>query len=265
MPAISRGDVRIHYELSGRAGGELLMLSNSLGSSLRMWDQVLAPLEAEHHVLRFDTRGHGGSSVPPGPYTLDQLGQDVLHLLDEFGADRVNFCGLSLGGLTGMWLGLYAPHRLNRLILANTAARIGSVEMWDERVAFVRQSGMKALAEITPARWLTAQYRETHADEMKQVEAMITSTSPDGYCACCAALRDTDLRPHIPSIDVPSLVIAGTHDPATPPSEGRALAAGLRCGQYVELDSSHLSAWERSHEFAQAVLNFLDPGGRSNG
>ncbi|HUY95491.1 MAG TPA: 3-oxoadipate enol-lactonase [Terracidiphilus sp.] len=257
MPVISKGDLSIQYALSGHEDGDLLVLSNSLGSDFSMWNKVLAPLEAEFHVLRYDTRGHGASSVPPGPYSLNDLGQDVLLLLNEIGAHRVNFCGLSLGGLIGMWLGLKAPHRLNRLVLANTAARIGSPEMWDERVSAVRRSGMEALASATPARWFTAQYREAHPSEMKQIQAMIASTSADGYIACCAALRESDLRAGIPSMAVPSLVIAGTHDPATPPSDGRELAAALPRAHYVELDSSHLSAWERADEFVNAVLTFL--------
>jgi len=264
MPKISNGDVRLHYALSGREGGELLVLSTSIGSNMLMWDKPRARLESLYRVLRYDTRGHGASAVPPGPYTLDQLGHDVLQLLDEVGVERVNFCGLSMGGLIGMWLGLHAPHRLNRLILCNTAARVGSKEMWDERIAFVRQSGMEALAVLSLARWFTDSYRQTHPEEMDRIQRMIASNSPDGYCACCAALRDADLRASIPAIHVPTLVIAGTHDPATPPSEGRAIASALPGAQYVELDSSHLSAWERSDEFAHAVLTFL-AGERRNG
>ena len=241
------------------------MLSNSLGSSLLMWDKVLAPLESTYRILRYDMRGHGASSTPPGPYSLNQLGEDLLHLLDEIGTERMSFCGLSLGGLVGMWLAAYAPHRLSRLILANTAPRIGNPEMWDERIAFVRQSGMEPLAVANLARWFTAQYREMHGGELKQIERMIASTSTDGYCGCCAVLRVADLWPKVFSIKVPSLVIAGTHDPATPPTDGRALAAALHGAQYAELDASHLSAWEKPHEFADAVLTFLTQGEQSNG
>ena len=265
MPATSNGNPHLHYALSGRAGADLLVLSNSLGSSLAMWNKVLAPFEAEFRVLRYDMRGHGASSVPPGPYTLDELGQDVLRLLDEIGAQRVSFCGLSLGGLVGMWLGVHQPNRLKCLILANTGARIGSVEMWNDRIAFVRESGMDALAAATLARWFTPHFREAHPSEMQEVERMIASTSLDGYCACCAVLREADLRPSLRSIKVPALVIAGGHDPATPPSDGRAIVAALPDAQYIEFDSSHLSAWERPDQFAGAVLAFLAKGGRRNG
>ena len=265
MPVIENDDVRLHYTLSGRDDGDMLVLSNSLGSSLRMWDKILAPLEVRYRVLRYDTRGHGESSVPRGPYHLDQLGQDVINLLDKLGLDRVDFCGLSMGGLTGMWLGLHASHRIKRMILANTAARIGTVEMWDERVAAVRQSGMESLAVAGLARWFTPQYRATHAGEMDEVQRMIASTNPEGYCACCAVLSEADLRERIGSIAVPTLVIAGTHDPATPPSDGRAIAAAVPGAQYLELDTSHLSAWERPDEFSHAILQFLAQGARSNG
>ena len=257
MAVIENGDVRLHYTLSGRDDGELLVLSNSLGSSLRMWDKILAPLEARYRVFRYDTRGHGESNVPRGPYTLDQLGQDVINLLDKIGAERVSFCGLSLGGLTGLWLGLHASHRLDRLILANTAARIGTTEMWDERIAMARQSGMESLSVASLGRWFTPLYRESHREEMDQIRRMIASTSAEGYCACCTVLREADLRARISSIAVPTLVIAGTHDPATPPSDGRAIAGAIAGAQYVELDTSHLSAWERANQFSDAVLQFL--------
>lgn len=264
MPFLDAGDVRIHYALSGREDGALLLMGNSIGSSMRMWDKVLPALETKYRVLRYDTRGHGASSVPPGPYTLDQLGRDVLRLLDEVGLDRVNYCGLSLGGVVGMWLGIHAPQRIVRMVLANTAARILNPALWDQRVASVRQSGMDALVEGALARWFTPGYRDQHPAEMMQIRQMIASTAPDGYCGCCAVLRDADLRASLASIRIPSLVITGRHDPATPPSDGRYLASTLPDSQYLELDASHLSAWEKAGEFAAAVCEFLN-GGRRDG
>ena len=264
MPTTNNGEVRINYELSG-SGTELLVLSNSLGSSLRMWDKVVPAFEPHHRVLRYDTRGHGATSVPAPPYTLDQLGRDVLFLLDHLGADRVDFCGLSLGGLIGQWLGIHSPHRLQRLVLANTGARIGTHEMWDQRIATATGPGMDALAPAIVERWFTLYYRTQHPEDMKIIHQMIVSIHPDGYAACCGVLRDADLRSEIASIQLPCLVIAGTHDPATPASDGRALAAALPASQYIELDSSHFSAWERADEFAHAVLAFLSGGELRNG
>jgi 3-oxoadipate enol-lactonase len=265
MPSIDAGGIRIHHAVSGREDGPAVLFSNSLGSSLRMWDKVLPALEAEYRVLRYDTRGHGASSVPSGSYTLDQLGRDVLHLLDGLGVDRVSFIGLSMGGMVGMWLAIYAPQRIGRMVLANTAARIGTPALWDERIAAVREGGMEALAEAMLSRWFTAEYRRTHPSEMNQVRQMIASTTPDGYCACCAVLRDADLRPVLASILTPCLVIAGKYDPATSPSDGQALASGISGSQYFELETAHLSAWERAGEFAAAVRAFFDNGGRRSG
>jgi 3-oxoadipate enol-lactonase len=265
MPMIEIRDVRIHYELSGDESLPILVLGNSLGSNLHMWDKVLPRLEEQHHVLRYDMRGHGGSSVPAGPYTLDQLGSDVFSLLDFLGMDRVDFCGLSMGGQVAMWLSIHAPKRVNRIVLANTGARILTPEMWDLRIAAVRQNGIGVLAAATLERWFTPQYREQHPDEMSFIQAMIASTNTAGYCACCSALRDVDLRTEIHSIATPALVITGTRDPATPPSDGRAICSALPNSEYLELDSSHLSAWERADEFANAVLAFLNTGGRANG
>ena len=265
MPAVHNGEVRIHYELTGTGNDEVLMFGNSLGSNLHMWDKVISRLQATHRILRYDMRGHGASSVPAAPYTLDQLGRDVLFLLDHLKIDRVNFCGLSLGGLVAMWLGIHAPQRVNRIVLANTGARIGTDEMWDARIAAVTRDGIESLAAVNLERWFTAEYRAQHGAEMTMIRNMIAATSPKGYVACCGVLREADLRSAVSSIKAPCLVITGKHDPATPPSDGRALLAALPHPNYVELDSSHLSAWERSEEFATAVLDFLDTGGSRNG
>jgi|SRR5579863_393104 len=264
MPIAEIEDVRLHYELSG-AGAELLVLSNSLGSSVRMWDKVIPALEAHHRVLRYDTRGHGMSSVPALPYTLDQLGRDVLFLLDDIGANRVNFCGLSLGGITGQWLGIHAPQRVARLVLANTSTCIGTREMWDQRIATAKGVGMDALASAILERWFTQPFRDHHPEEMTFIRRMFASTDPIGYAGCCGVLRSTDLRSEINSIEAPCLVIAGSHDPATPASDSSALSAALPNSQYIELDTSHFSAWERPDEFAHAVLAFLATGEQTNG
>ena len=257
MPTLETGDVRLHYEQSGAVDGPVLVLSNSLGSNLHMWDKVLPWLEKSLRILRYDTRGHGKSSVPPAPYSIEQLGGDLLLLMDHLSIDRAHLCGLSLGGLVSQWLGIYAPERFERLIFANTAARIGTRDGWEQRIAMVQSSGMDGLALQTVERWITLAYREQHPAEMETIRQMLAATNPTGYCGCCAALRDTDLRGEIAAIEAPCLVITGTHDPATPPSDGRAIQSALRDSCYVEFDSAHLSAWEKAEEFAGAVLSFL--------
>lgn len=265
MPEIDNAGVRIHYLLSGNEGGDPLVLGNSLGSNLHMWDKVLPFFESKYRVIRFDTRGHGKSSVPPGPYRLEELGGDVLRLLDALNIEGVQFCGLSLGGQVAMWLGIYAPRRVSRLVLANTGARIGSLEMWDERIATVERSGLASVANTAPARWFTEAYREQHADELEEIRAMIAATDPAGYLGCCGVLRDSDLKSKLADISVPCLVIAGKYDPATTPSDGQAIHRALPNSKYVELESAHLSAWERAAEFAAEVVGFLDAAEAGNG
>jgi 3-oxoadipate enol-lactonase len=260
MPTAESSGVRLHYEVSGNPRGPVLVLANSLGSDLRMWGKVLPAFESKFRVLRFDMRGHGGSEVAPAPFTIEQLGRDVLRLLDEVHAHRASVCGLSLGGLVALWLGIHAPERVDRLIFANTAARIGTREMWEQRIAIAQNAGMSPLAEMMPERWFTPAYRARHADEMERIRAMIAATDPSGYAACCAVLRDTDLRGEIALVEVPTLIITGTHDPATPPCDGRALHAVIRNSRYLELDASHLSAWERAEEFAGAVMQHFAAG-----
>jgi 3-oxoadipate enol-lactonase len=265
MPTTESGGVSLYYELSGNPRGAVLVLVNGLGSNLHMWDKVLPAFESRYRVLRFDLRGHGKSGHSPQPFTIEQLGRDVLQLLDEVKVDRASVCGLSLGGIVALWLGIHAPGRLQRLIFANTAARIGSEEMWEQRIATVRNTGMSPLAVATLERWFTPTYRARHPEEMEQIRAMIAATDPQGYLACCAVLRDADLRPQIGAIEAASLVITGTHDPATPPSDGQSLHAVLRKSRYLELNSSHLSAWECAQEFAEAVLQHLAGGEQING
>lgn len=265
MPSIERPHVRLYYELSGDERGAILVLSNSLGSNLHMWDKVLPWLESKYQVLRYDMRGHGMSSVPPGPYSLGQFGRDVVLLMDSLQIERVAFCGLSLGGMVALWLGIHAPQRVSRLVLANTSARIGSRKMWQDRIAAVQDAGMESLAEASVTRWFTASYRERHPHEMNKAREMIAANDAEGYTASCAALRDADLRGEINAILAPCLVITGKDDVVTPPSDGLALHASVRHSKYVELAASHLSSWERSDEFGAAVCGFMETGERSDG
>jgi len=189
----------------------------------------------------------------------------VLRLLDEVVADRARVCGVSLGGLVALWLGIHAPERVHKLVFANTAARIGSREIWDQRIAMAQDAGMTALAATMPERWFTSAYRWQHPAEMKWFRDMIAATDAAGYAACCSVLRDADLCNEMGKVRSASLVITGTHDPATPPCDGRALHEGIRNSSYVELDASHLSAWECAVEFAGAVLQHLSAGEEIDG
>jgi len=257
MPFAQLKDARIHYELSGTENADALVFSNSLGETLAMWDAQSASLKAQFRVLRYDTRGHGKSSATPGPYTIDQLSHDVLALLDTLHLDRVHFCGLSMGGMTGMWLALHAPQRLRKLILCNTAAKIGTAENWNARIETVRKTGMKAISSAVIERWLSPRFRAASPQIVSETLRILESADPEGYAANCAAVRDFDARETVASIKVPTLVIAGTYDPATTPEDGRYLANKIQGARYVELEAAHLSNIEQPERFNAELRAFL--------
>ncbi len=257
MPYAELADARIHYRFDGAEDAPVVMLSNSLGTDLRMWAPQLPALAQRFRVLRYDTRGHGQTSVTPGPYTIGQLGRDVLALLDALGIDRVHFCGLSMGGMIGQWLGSSAPECIDRLVLCNTAAKIGTPEMWNARIEMVNNQGMDAVAAVVAQRWFTPALLAAPTPQVREVCAMLSATSAAGYAACCAAVRDMDQRETIAAIRAPTLVIAGTHDPVTPPAEGRFLAGRIAGARYAELPAAHLSNVEAAERFTAELLAFL--------
>ena len=257
MPTAESNGVRLHYEVSGSADAPTLVLLNSLGSNLQMWEKAHPAFEIRFRVVRSDMRGHGQSEVAAEAFTIEQLGRDVLKLMDQVQAEKASICGVSLGGMVGLWLGIHVPDRVHRLILANTAARIGTKEIWQQRIETVKATGMIALAAATLERWFTPAYRHEHPEEMERIRRMIAGTDPQGYTACCAVLRETDLRGDAVQVKAPTLVIAGTHDAATPPADGRTLHAAIQHSSYVELNASHMSAWECAEGFAGAVMEHL--------
>ena len=249
--------VRLFQRFDGPTGAPALLLSNSLGTSLEMWDAQMPAFAERFRVLRYDMRGHGRSAVPPGPYSIADLGKDVLALLDANGIDRVRFCGLSMGGMTGMWLGCHAPERLEKLVLCNTSAQLGSPDQWNTRIAIVQNEGMKGVAEGVIGRWFTPGFREREPEEVARVRRMLLETPPAGYAACCAAIRDQDQREAICAVPVPTLVVAGARDPATPPEHSRIIASKIPGARLVELDAAHLSNIEARDHFTASVLEFL--------
>jgi 3-oxoadipate enol-lactonase len=257
MPEVEVDGGRVWFSAEGAVAGPVLLLSNSLGTTSRLWDRQAAVFTRAFRVVRYDTRGHGQSSAPAGEYSLDALGRDGLAVLDAVGARRADVCGISLGGMTAMWLGLHAPARIGRLVLANTGARIGTAELWSERIAQVRTRGMAAIAELTPARWFTEDFRARQPAVVAEFEAMVAACPPHGYVGCAAALRDADLRAAIGTISAPVLVITGASDPATPPSDGAWLCARIAGARHCELAAAHLSNIEASDAFTAAVLDFL--------
>jgi 3-oxoadipate enol-lactonase len=257
MPFANLTDVRIHYSLTGQDSAPVLVVSNSLGANFSMWDSQLSAFSSRYRLLRYDTRGHGQSSIPPGPYSIELLANDVLHLLDALHLDRVHFCGLSMGGQTGIWLGLHAPNRIHKLILCNTGAKIGTPEAWNARIDAVLARGMKDISSAVIGRWLTPDFAAEHPDILTKTKAMLESTNPQGYANCCAALREFDARESLSSIALPTLVIAGSHDLATPAADGRFLAEKIPAARYAEFHAAHLSNIEAAAQFTPEVEKFL--------
>ena len=245
------------FRVDGDAEAPVLLLSNGLGTTQEMWAGQVRALAGRFRIVRYDTRGHGESDAPSSDYTIDQLGRDALAVLDAANAPRAHVCGLSLGGMTAMWLAVHAAERIDRMILASTGARIGTVEMWNERMRQVRDAGLEPIADTIMSRWFTDGFRTSRPETVSRFRTMLTSTRPGGYAGCCAALRDADLRSGIAGTCTPALVVVGASDPATPPASGRAIHASIAGSEIVELPASHLANVEQSDRFNQLVLEFL--------
>jgi 3-oxoadipate enol-lactonase len=248
--------VRLHV-LPGTGDGVPLVLSNSLGTDAGLWSAQAGALAQGRSVWRYDTRGHGQSGAPAAEYSLDRLGKDLLTVIDASGAERADVCGISIGGMTALWAAVHAPHRVRRVIVANSAARIGNDGLWAERIRGARTDGMGVLADASMVRWFTEGFRTRHPDVVARLRKTFEATSVDGYVGCCAALRDADLRPVAKSVACPTLIVTGRHDPATPPADGRWLGDQIRGARVVDLDAAHLSNVERADDFNVAVRDFI--------
>ena len=249
----------VHHVVTGPADAPPLILSNSLGADLRMWDPQAGALAERFRLVRYDTRGHGGSPVPDGPYSIDHVGQDALALLDHLQIERAHWVGLSLGGMTGMWLAINAPERLDRLVLLCTSARLGPPETWRERAETVRAQGTEAVADAGVGRWLTERFREAHPDTAAWLREMIAATPDSGYAACCAVIEHMDLTPALPGITTPTLAIAGAQDPATPPEHAERIVAAIPGARLEVLDpAAHLANIEQPEAVTRLILDHLE-------
>lgn len=258
MPFMDTRSARLHYQIEGRAEAPVLVLSNSLGTDLGMWAPQMPQLLKHFRVLRHDARGHGQSQVTPGPYTIAQLADDVIALLDGLRIERAHFCGLSMGGMIGMRLGAHHASRIERLVLSNTAAQIAPPEAWNARIDKVSREGMAPIAAGVVERWFTPAFAAHAPEQVEAARRMLRQTPAAGYVANCAAVRDMDQRDGLGTITAPTLVIAGTHDLATPPQQGQLVAQGIPGARYLELEAAHLSNWEQADRFTQAVIEFLN-------
>ncbi|MGV0837533.1 3-oxoadipate enol-lactonase [Mycolicibacterium thermoresistibile] len=253
------GKVEVAAEVTGRADGPAVVLSNSLGSTRMMWDHQVPALEERFRVIRYDTRGHGSSPVPDGPYSIDDLADDLIGVLDRFGIDRAHLVGLSLGGMTAMRVAARHPERVDRLALLCTATRIPPAVNWTERAAIVRSQGVAAVAPAVIERWFTADYRGGHAEELAAYTAMIAATPAEGYAGCCEAIANLDLRPDLPAIGAPTLAIAGANDPSTPPPNLAEIADGVATGRLLVVpEAAHLANAEQPDIVTPALIEHLE-------
>ncbi|GIV96888.1 MAG: 3-oxoadipate enol-lactonase [Herpetosiphonaceae bacterium] len=258
MNFVTVNGLQLAYRIDGADVAAPLVLLNALGTDLRMWDEQVAALSAGFRVIRYDMRGHGRSGIPHEPASLEQLGHDLLALLDHLGIERAHVCGISLGGIVALWLAIHHPERVERAVFANTAARIGSEALWEGRIAAVREGGMRAVRGAVIARLFSDHFRARHPERVCLFGDMLSATDPAGYTAACAALRDGDLRASVGHISAPSLILAGALDQATPPAQSEELHAAIAGSELVVLaEAAHLSNVEQPEIFNTYLLQWF--------
>lgn len=248
---------RLAWQMDGPEGAPVLILAHALGASSAMWQPQTEALAKCFRVLRYDARGHGASDVTPGPYSIERLGRDVIGLLEGLGLETASFCGLSMGGFVGQWLGVNAPQRLSRLVLANTAAYMGPSEAWTARIATATQEGMAAIADAALSRWFTPAFCQQEPETVETIRQMILANTPQGYVACAAAIAVMDQRESIRQIAVPTLVIGGSEDPATPLTCATELHTAISGSRLEVLPCAHLSNIEAADRFNALLQEFL--------
>ena len=252
---VESGGARLAYEVTGPAAAPALLLINSIGATRGvLWSRQVPAFSRDYRVITYDPRGHGESSSPPGDYSLDDLGRDAVAVLDAVGVDRAHVCGISMGGITALWLGINAADRTRSLVAANTAARIGSLQSWTDRIALVKAEGLAGVADQAMPRWFTEPFRQREPETIEQFRRMVATNSRDGYLGCCAALRDGDLRESVARITAPLLGITGAQDMLTPPEQLAFVVERVNGARLLTLPCSHISNAEMPDEFNRAVL-----------
>jgi len=257
MPVIDADGCPINVQVEGPERAPVLMLSNSFGTTLAMWKGQVEPFTKQFRLVRYDRRGHGKSGCPKGPYTMERLGRDVLAILDTLGIKKINWCGLSMGGMVGQWLGANAPERVDRLVLTNTSSYFPDKAAWNDRLKLVREKGVAAFAAANMERWFTKGFLERSPEAVAPIREMFAATQLEGYIACGEAVRDMDHRALLPKITAPTLVIAGRHDPATPLEANEYIKNQIPGAKLAVLDAAHMSNVEQRDGYTAAVLGFL--------
>ena len=247
----------LYVATEGPASAPALMLSNSLGTDLHLWDAQAAQWAKSFHVIRYDRRGHGRSSLGNAPHTIETYGLDALSIMDALGLDAVHWCGLSMGGMVGQWLAATRPNRIDKLVLSNTSAHFADKQRWNDRIAAIRDKGLRPLADSVMNLWFTPGFRARAPETVAAMVEMFNATPVDGYLAACEAIRDMDHRNLLPKITAPTLIIAGQHDPSTPLDMAEVMRAGIRGAALMVLDAAHIANVERPDLYTETVLTFL--------
>jgi 3-oxoadipate enol-lactonase len=255
---IQSGNCPINVVIDGPETTPVLILSNSLGTDHGMWEPQMAAFTQHFRVVRYDRRGHGKSGVPAPPYTMEHLGRDVLAVMDGLNIKRANWCGLSMGGMVGQWLGANAPDRFDRMVFCNTSSFYPDKDTWTERIAAVKKNGIAAVAKTVPARWFTEGFIAREAGKVARLQKMVEETALDGYIGCCEAIKAMDHRELLHKIKSPVLIIAGKHDVATPVVSGEFIRDNIRGSKMAVLDAAHISNVEQADKFTAEVLGFLN-------
>jgi len=249
--------MEIEYRLDGPTDAPVLVLSNSLGTTFTSWQPQMAALTRHFNVLRYNTRGHGNTPLPRSTLTLELLGRDVIDLLDSLGIKQACFCGVSLGGLTGLWLSRFTAHRWRRVVVANTAARIGHSANWLQRVRHIRKKGLAAIAASAPSRWFSEDFIRHSQQQVSEMMVALSQASPEGYAACCEALATADMREEVRRIMLPMLIVAGENDSITPIADSEWLQNHIHGAGLALLPASHLSHVECPQAFSDRICDFL--------
>jgi 3-oxoadipate enol-lactonase len=260
MPIIDVDGCPLNVAVDGRADAPVLMLCSSLGTNLHMWDPQVAPFTREFRLIRYDRRGHGKSGVPKGPYTMERLSRDALAIMDGLGLEKVNWCGLSMGGMVGQWLGANAPERINRLIMSNTSCYYADKGPWNDRIKFLRANGLQAIVGPNMERWFSKGFRERAPQTIARMTEMLLATPLEGYIACVEAVRDMDHRNILRKIRAPTLIIAGRYDPSTTVADAEFIRSRIPGAAITVIDAAHISNVEQPQVYATEVLGFLTQG-----
>ena len=257
MPVIQSDGCTINVVIDGDQRAPVLLMSASLGTDHSMWAPQIEPFAKHFRLVRYDRRGHGKSSVPKPPYSMEKMGLDVLAVMDGLGITRASWCGLSMGGMVGQWLGANAPDRFDRIVLCNTSSYYADKDIWGERIKGVRAGGMGPMAEGVAARWFTPGFIAREPQAVERLKTLVRNTPIDGYIGCCEAIRDMDHREILHKISAPTLIIAGKHDVATPVETGEFIRDRIPGARMVVLDAAHISNVEQADRFTAEVLGFF--------